>query len=46
MEWTLNDEPLMTVDETRRVFRDVVLGLEYRTSSSGQRWASYGADSM
>lgn len=30
--WTMNDEPVMTVDETRRVFRDVVLGLEYRTS--------------
>lgn len=29
MEWTKNDEPLMTVDDSRRAFRDVVLGLEY-----------------
>lgn len=32
IEWTKDDEPLMTVDESRRVFRDVVLGLEYRQS--------------
>ena len=30
VEWTKNDEPLMTVDDSRRAFRDVVLGLEYR----------------
>ena len=28
-----NKQPTMTVDEARRTFRDVVLGLEYRASS-------------
>jgi len=25
-----HDRPIMSVDEARRIFRDVVLGLEYR----------------
>lgn len=32
IEWAVDNKPLMTVDESRRVFRDVVLGLEYRKS--------------
>lgn len=31
IEWSRDDEPTMKVEQTRRVFRDVVLGLEYRT---------------
>ena len=34
VEWTKNDKPTMTVDEARSVFRNVVLGLEYRKYSS------------
>lgn len=29
VEWTKDNQPTMTVDESRSVFRDVVLGLEY-----------------
>ena len=25
-----NDQPIMSINEARRIFRDVVLGLEYR----------------
>jgi hypothetical protein len=28
-----DDRPLLTVAQTKRIFRDVVLGLEYRESS-------------
>lgn len=29
-----SDNPLLRVDQTRRICRDVILGLEYRASSS------------
>ncbi|KAL1667407.1 kinase-like domain-containing protein [Schizophyllum commune] len=27
--WTSNDQPILTVDQTRRIIRDAILGLEY-----------------
>jgi hypothetical protein len=33
VKWRTTDErPILTVDQTRRTFRDIVLGLEYRSS--------------
>jgi hypothetical protein len=29
-----SEHPILTVDQTRRIIRDVVLGIEYRTSAS------------
>lgn len=34
------DEPVLTVDQSRRICRDVVLGLEYRKSLSWTSWIS------
>ena len=35
IKWrTASDNPLLRVDQTRRICRDVILGLEYRTSAS------------
>lgn len=39
IKWrTPNDNPLLRVDQTRRICRDVILGLEYRTFSTS--WLS------
>lgn len=35
VKWRTSDErPILTVDQTRRTFRDIVLGLEYRALRS------------
>lgn len=33
IKWrTTGDQPILTVNQTRRMFRDAILGLEYRKS--------------
>lgn len=39
VKWRNDDnEPVLTVAQTRRIIRDAVLGLEYRTSVPSLYW--------